>query len=193
MGLFVGVLLALGVAYFLGVMTGLAGREPEEAVAAAPAEATAASRDTFPRPVLGVQPGARPRERVLLPPDAGGGRAEGASGTGGRAAPRSVQLFEDRAEGEGSGDSSPAGRPQTASAAGFWVQVISLSSEREALSRSSRLSSRGYRATVSPASGPRGTVYRVRVGPYRTREEAARAAERLSVEEKAETWIVPAR
>lgn len=182
LGLFVGLLLALGIAYFLGVMTGLAGRgEPEEVAAAEPA-ATQAPAEAFPTPVLGIQP--KGPGRVLVPADRGDAAAS-------ESAPRgNIQLFEDRAEGETPQTASPSGSPH---AAGFWVQVVSLSSEREAQVRSSRLSSRGYKATVSPASGPRGTLYRVRVGPFVTREEAANAAQRLSVEEKAETWIVPAR
>jgi cell division septation protein DedD len=182
LGLFVGLLLALGIAYFLGVMTGLAGRGESEDVAAAEPVATEAPAEAFPTPVLGIQP--KGPGRVLVPPDRGAAAAS-------ESAPRgNIQLFEDRAEGERPQTASPSGGPP---AAGFWVQVVSLSSEREAQVRSSRLSSRGYKATVSPASGPRGTLYRVRVGPFVTREEAANAAQRLSVEEKAETWIVPAR
>jgi len=186
LGLFVGLLLALGIAYFLGVMTGLAGRgEPEDVASAEPA-ASEAPVEAFPTPVLGIQPKGPGPGRVLVPPDRGDAAAAGSE-----SAPRgSIQLFEDRAEGERPQAVPPSGGPP---AAGFWVQVVSLSSEREATVRSSRLSARGYKAAVSPASGPRGTVYRVRVGPFVTREEAANAAQRLSVEEKAETWIVPAR
>ena len=67
-----------------------------------------------------------------------------------------------------------------------------LTSEREAKSRRNFLSGRGYRAVVSSSHGPKGPVlYRVRVGPYASREEASRAAEGLERKEKARTWIVP--
>src|SRR5262245_37043243 len=77
MVLFVGLLLALGIAYFLGVMTGMAGRENAAAAAVTPAPipeptspasfASAANPTpesnraalppvTFPKPVLGTEP-----------------------------------------------------------------------------------------------------------------------------------------
>jgi DedD protein len=74
----------------------------------------------------------------------------------------------------------------------LWVQVFSVSSEKEAKSVKQRLAKRGHRVAVSPAPGPKGTVYRVRVGPFATRDLAAKAAEELSREEKVQTWIVPA-
>lgn len=185
LGLFVGLLVALSIAYALGVMTGLAGRGEPEEVAAAAGGAGEAPAEAFPTPMLGVAPTAPAPGRVLVPPDgaAVAGTEPGTNPLG------TIQLFEDRAEGE----SAEAAAPGGAAPAGFWVQVVSLSSEREAEAKKTRLSARGYKGAVSPASGPRGTVYRVRVGPFATREEAANAAQRLSVEEKAETWIVPAR
>jgi DedD protein len=191
--LFVGVLVTLGLAYFLGLMTGVAGRvpklaaEPAPAPAPSPAEAIAAAEQptpirpprksasvpAFPKPVLGTEPTAAP----------------------------SLQFFEDRAE-------TPAAQPQrtsppratqprsappasTVSAGDFWVQVLSLSSEPEARARRDKLIHRGYRARVELAQAPKGTVYRVRVGPYARRDEAERASERLSKEEKVKTWIAP--
>jgi cell division septation protein DedD len=70
--------------------------------------------------------------------------------------------------------------------------VLSTTSEREAKSRRNFLSGHGYRVVVSSSHGPKGPVlYRVRVGPYASREEASRAAEGLERKEKAKTWIVP--
>ena len=191
--LFVGLLLLLGVAYFLGLMTGLAGREAPKTAAVAPtaiperseSPRVAAAAPTpirpirtasstippFPKPVLGREPTSAPN----------------------------LQFFEDRAESEAAASVSPTARPAqgktpapVAIAGDFWVQVLSVSSEREARSRRDKLIRRGYRARVLPAEGPRGTVFRVRVGPYGTREEAARASGRLSQEERVQTWIVPA-
>ena len=193
MVLFVGLLLALGVAYFLGVMTGMTGRETTAAavppiVSPEPTQARAAAREasparesnragalpavTFPKPVLGL--GTEPT------------------------APPTLQLFEDR----GGVEPTPVKRaavkatpppPVGAPAAGeLWVQVVSVSSAKEAKTASERLKRRGHSAAVSPAPGPRGMVYRVRVGPFHSREQAAKAAQQLSQEEKVETWIVPA-
>jgi len=177
---------ALAGAYFFGVMTGLAGRDAPAAAAERPAP-DAPSEDAFPTPVLGVEPGRSARAAPTLPLPA---EAPGA-GTG------TVQLFEDRAEGDSMRESVPVVSPPAPGAArdaagGFWVQVVSLTSEREARSRTARLVARGYPAVVAPGpAAGRGIVYRVRVGPFPRREEAARAAARLTAEEKTETWIVP--
>ena len=41
-------------------------------------------------------------------------------------------------------------------------------------------------------SGPKGKVYRVRVGPYHSEDEASHAVTKLSRQEKIrEPWIVP--
>lgn len=178
---------SLAGAYFFGLMTGLAGRDapPVAEAAASPAAgaATATAEDVFPTPVLGIQPGAPGRAGAVPPPAAESPASP--SGT--------VQLFEDRGEGERA--APPAGAsaaPAVGTDAGFWVQVVSLSSEREARARTARLVQRGYPAVVLPGpAAAKGTVYRVRVGPFERREDAARAAARLSAEEKTETWIVP--
>jgi cell division septation protein DedD len=172
LALFFALLLALSVAYFLGVMTGLAGREQQGAKASVPSPTA-----------VEALPGTGGQET------SGVGSVAGAEPT----APAKIQLFEDRA-GE---DVTPerarrAATPARPSTAPFWVQVASVRSEREARAESRRLSSRGYHATVETVAGSRGNLYRVRVGPYRTREEASRAAERVSRHEKVKTWIVPA-
>ena len=77
-------------------------------------------------------------------------------------------------------------------ARGWWVQVLATSSEREARLRRTALSARGYQAAVETMRGVKGaTQYRVRVGPYASREEAGRAKEVLARQEKANPWIVP--
>jgi sporulation related protein len=180
LAVFLVVLGALAGAYFFGLMTGLAGREPANAAVPTPV-AVEAAEESFPTPVLGINPGAaRPRE---APP---------AAGAPGAASPSTVQLFEDRGEGERTVPTAPPAPAASGTTGGFWVQVVSLSSESEARARTARLVRRGYPAVVvpGPASG-RGSVYRVRVGPFERREDAARAAARLSTEEKTETWIVP--
>jgi len=180
LSLFVGLLAALALAYFFGLLTGLSGSEPQEAGGAPASEevpaAAAGSGDrvAFPIPVT-----AAPAAPVAP------------------AAPASsVQVFED---GEGGAPPRPTARPAAASApsprapaaGGFRVQVISVSSRAEADAEAKRLSRRGFSARVEPGSGPKGPIYRVRVGPFSSREEAVRATERLAVEGRRETWIVP--
>src|SRR5262249_37319644 len=182
--LFVGLLLALGVAYFLGVMPGFSGRErspavptpvptPEavEAPTSAPppstpeARRTAASGIAFPKPVLGNEP----------------------------TNPPGLQLFEDRSGEEPTPKRTarPTAVATPLPAGEFFVQVLSLSSEKAARAASERLSKRGHKATITPAPGPKGTLSRVRVGPFHTREQASKVAEQLTREEKFKAWIVP--
>jgi DedD protein len=193
--LFVGFLLLLGVAYFLGLMTGLAGRESPKTAAAV---ATAIPERSEPPRVADadstpIRPLRRAESAVTIPPF-----PKPVLGREPTSAPN-LQFFEDRAESEAAASVSPTARPApgrtpppVAIAGDFWVQVLSASSEREARSRRDKLIRRGYRARILRAEGPRGTVFRVRVGPYGTREEAARASGRLSKEEKVQAWIVPA-
>jgi cell division septation protein DedD len=187
LSLFVGLLAALALAYFFGLMTGLSGNEGPEAVATPaptpPAEQVASAVGTT-------------GERVDFPPPV---TAVPGSGT---PVPSTVHVFED-GEGEGTRPARPTPRPAPASAAasepvpkapatgGFRVQVISVSSRAEAEEEAKRLSRRGFSVRVEPGTGPRGTIYRVRVGPFATREEATRASERLGAEGRRDTWIVP--
>ncbi|MGH9315821.1 MAG: SPOR domain-containing protein [Thermoanaerobaculia bacterium] len=181
--LFVGLLLALSVAYFLGVMTGLAGREPGGAKASI--QSPAAEE---------VSPGGASETASGEPRRAAQAAEVVASGATARpTAPPKLQLFEDRAgEDVTPARAAHAAPPPHGPAAPFWVQVASVRSEPEARAKSRKLSSHGYHATVEPVPGPKGTLYRVRVGPYRNREEASRAAERLSRLENVKAWIVPA-
>src|SRR5204862_7206441 len=106
-----------------------------------------------------------------------------------------LQFFEDRPE--ESPETTPAvpgkkAAPPAGTARGWWVQVLATSSEREARLRRTALSGRGYHAAVETMRGAKGpTQYRVRVGPYASREEAARANDILARQEKASPWIVP--
>ena len=182
LSLFVGLLAALALAYFFGLMTGLSGNATPETVAAASptpaaeeapaAAARTAERGAFPIPVT-----------AAAPPSSG--------------APSTVQVFED---GEGTAPvrhsprapaASAAPLPGTTATGAFRVQVISVSSRAEAEAEAKRLSRRGFSARVEPGSGPKGTIYRVRVGPFPSREEAVRATERLASEGRRGTWIVP--
>ena len=121
--------------------------------------------------------------------------------------PATLQTFQDGSADEGrdspiaaaSGGSGPAARrsrrPDPPTAAGkFWVQVASLSSREEAGTLSTRLTRRGFRSQVLTATGPKGKgkVYRVRVGPYRSEDDAERAATKLARQENVKSpWVVP--
>jgi len=218
-GLFVGLLGALGVAYFLGVKTGLAGRDreprPDEKLASAapapgPAAAAAGASEPAVPPVetgipiaaRGADPAATPPPPEPTPPatihpfeDASEEESPSPADAGSRTsvvgAPAAPASKAPPASGKGAAPASKAAAAPPPSGK-VWVQAASLSSRDEAGALSARLAKRGFHAVVSTGSGAKGTVYRVRVGPYRNEEEASHAVTKLSKQEKIrEPWIVP--
>ena len=190
--LFVVVLASLAGAYFLGLMTGISGRQPAESAAAA---APVAAPEPTAQPEKAIRGAAvsSPAAASTAPPEGGGGPTaiaarEPTAGGG-------LQFFEDRAEEPGKTAPAPAAKPPAGAAPsseGFWVQTLSTTSQKEADARRAALASHGFRAKVFPAATTRGPrLYRVRVGPYPSRDEASRAADTLTSREKVKTWIVP--
>jgi cell division septation protein DedD len=218
-GIFAGLLLAIGVAFFLGLMAGMSGRgstlaqgDAPENAAGLPAEKTPAAADGIPLVETGVpMPTSSSASRTELAP------AIVTPIPAEPTIPATLQTFEDgtgedTAASALSGNSArvvptrapapaPAARPAAAApkvrgpapASGrIWVQAASLQSREEANALTSRLSKHGFHVVILAASGPKGKVYRVRVGPYRTDDEAARAVTRLTKQEKIrEPWVVP--
>ncbi|MDQ5858731.1 MAG: SPOR domain-containing protein [Acidobacteriota bacterium] len=183
MSLFVGLLVALGLAYFFGLRTGLAGREAESladvgGIAVPNAAASEGTNTTgtsggdhlvFPAPVTGVAP------HVSAVPTA----------------PAVIRPFEDGEGGAPARAPVAVATPRPPASGGFRVQVVSVSSRADADALARRLTRSGFAAHVEPGRSASGAVYRVRVGPFATREEAAGAASRLAAEGRRETWIVP--
>ena len=180
MALFAVLLAGLVGSYFLGLLTGLSGRDGRPAAAIA-STATPSHEPPFPAPVLGVRVRGAAGKAAATP---AGKSAEEAPA---RAATPGVQLFEDRPSSE------PPGKQPTrpSDASGFWVQADSLSSKDQAEARRRGLTQAGFAAAIVPGTGPKGAVYRVRVGPYPTREEADRAAADLARKAKVKPWVVP--
>ena len=197
-GLFVGLLLALGAAYFFGVMTGLSGRTT------APRTEVAAHAET---PALYALPPIETAVPTAAASASAGSRTELAAGTSvatpAPADPSTWQPFDDGSSEEsapvaaappGKAPGGPAVRAPHPSAfpGSFWVQVASLTSREQAGALSGRLSRRGFHAQLASAAGPKGSVYRVRVGPFRTEEEARRTAAKLAKQENIKSpWVVP--
>jgi len=221
-GGFLGLLVSLGLAFFFGLMAGFSGRpagpgadgisasgsseaETERIAAADPSEyageamppiETAVPTATVPAGPLG--------SRTLI---AGGPASTAATPLpADPTPPATLQTFQDGSADDAesspivaaSGGSGPvAAKPPAGSetAGGkFWVQVASLSSREEAGTLSTRLTRRGFRSQVLTATGPKGKgkVYRVRVGPYRSEDDAERAATKLARQENVKSpWVVP--
>jgi DedD protein len=94
-------------------------------------------------------------------------------------------------------ESKPAAAPQTRTPAptaapgaqGFVVQVAALNAPGEADAIVKKLTSKGYAAFVQPPVSGSAAVYRVRVGPVGTRQEADVLAAKLQKEEHFKPWV----
>ena len=223
-GAFAGLLVALGLAFFFGLMAGYAGRDKAgSAPEPAPHDVSrsAAASDAPPPVETGVAPkdgekteiaavttpvAPEPTAPATLHPfeDAAGDEESGAASATGSRTTIAGAPAEAAAPRAANGAASPhapaapphpaAGPPRSTSAASgerVWVQAASLSSRDEANALGARLSRHGFHAVVLSGSGPKGKVYRVRVGPYRSEEEASHAVTKLRQEKIREPWIVP--
>lgn len=72
---------------------------------------------------------------------------------------------------------------------GFAIQVAALRGRGEAESVVARLKGKGYSAFLMPPLAGQPSVYRVRVGKFKTRTEAETVATRLEREEQFQPWI----
>jgi DedD protein len=188
-------LLALGVSFFFGLMAGLSGRSSPPPASGPVPQPTAAAA-AVPAPTETPEGTEAPSETRIA------GETETRPPLNAPTAPAVLQAFEDRGADEptpapaATAKRGPAAAPAPAAAApapaaGTWIQVASLASKSEADALAGRLTRHGFKAQAASAQGPKGTVFRVRVGPYRSEPEASRAAERLRRQEKiAQTWIV---
>lgn len=71
----------------------------------------------------------------------------------------------------------------------FVIQVLSSSDQDQAAKTMARLQESGYRAFISPTEVEGRRMYRVRVGPYADRDQAATAEEKIKRQFRLDTWI----
>ncbi len=86
---------------------------------------------------------------------------------------------------------APAVEPSPAPSAGsgYAVQVAALNVRGEADAIAKRLSAKGYAAYVQVPTSGTPSVFRVRVGTFKTRREAETVASRLQKEEQFKPWV----
>ncbi len=94
------------------------------------------------------------------------------------AAEEKSQTSED-ANSETDSASSSEKLPESSASGEFMVQLGSFSDERNARALAKSVESSGFDVSVTPLFSDQGTVWRVRVGPYATRDLAGEATERL--------------
>jgi cell division septation protein DedD len=78
--------------------------------------------------------------------------------------------------------------PETGQRNGYAVQVAAVNARSEADAIVKRLSGKGYAAYVEVPKGST-SMYRVRVGTFKTRSEAQTVADKLKKEEKFKPWV----
>jgi DedD protein len=208
-GLVLILLLGLGIAFFLGVEAGISRRTGARVTEVSSGESTASTASQAAPPETA--------DALVTPP----APARTALGTQARATasvPAPTPTATDHEVREGFGD-LPPGRtarpaPKTTGQTGgersvshakppasahraapseeYFVQIVSTSSHTEAEKLARRLKSRSYHAVIAPLEVGRKKVYRVRVGPYPSREAAERAAAHLKRDAKVSVWVVPA-
>ncbi|MFI9651842.1 SPOR domain-containing protein [Guyparkeria halopsychrophila] len=83
------------------------------------------------------------------------------------------------AKSEGDSASSGENLPEISASGEYVVQLGSFSDERNARALAKSVESSGFDVSVTPLFSEQGTVWRVRVGPYATRDLAGEATERL--------------
>jgi len=204
-GAFLALLVALAVAFFFGLMAGASGRSGTAPVASSSARAEAEIAEMMPPVETAVPTAVVPAGPLGSRTELGPGAFQVTPGPGEPPVPTTLHPFEDASaeeaspiasasEGRGPVARKPVPAPAGADGGRFWVQVASLSSKDEAGALSTRLARRGFRSQVLTAAGPKGKgrVFRVRVGPYGSEDDANRAAAKLTKQENLKSpWVVP--
>jgi len=208
-GIFLTLLVSLAVAFFFGLMAGSSGRGPAVAVpvdtASGPLQGDSEATDAMPSIETAVPTAAVPAGPLGSRTELAPGSLQATPLPSEPTIPATLHPFEDgtaeetspvasASEGRGPAAGKPAAKPSESTAGTFWVQVASLSSREDAGALSSRLARRGFRSQILTAAGPKGKgrVYRVRVGPYRSEDDANRAAAKLTKQENVKSpWVVP--
>jgi cell division septation protein DedD len=134
-----------------------------------------------------------PAEQLKPAPPAHAPAAQAASEPPPKAAPREPSAVASSAAAPADpAASAPTSLPASSAepaGSGFALQITALREKGEADSIARRLSSKGYSAYVlTPAKGSP-SIYRVRVGKFKTRREAEAMATRLQKEEQFTPWI----
>ena len=89
---------------------------------------------------------------------------------------------------------TPPASPSPSSAAatpgdGYAVQVAAVNAKNDADAIAKRFSSKGYSAYVEVPPNGTGTVFRVRIGTFKTKREAETIAAKLQKEEQIKPWV----
>jgi DedD protein len=84
---------------------------------------------------------------------------------------------------------APAPTPPAATTGDYAVQVAAVNVRTDADAIARRFSSKGYTAYVETPPNGTGTVFRVRIGTFKTKHEAETIAAKLQKEEQIKPWV----
>lgn len=84
---------------------------------------------------------------------------------------------------------SPSSSSDTATSDGYAVQVAAVNARNDADVIAKRFNSKGYSAYVEVPPNGTGTVFRVRIGTFKTKREAETIAAKLQKEEQIKPWV----
>ncbi|MBK6396006.1 MAG: SPOR domain-containing protein [Betaproteobacteria bacterium] len=157
----------------------------------APVPATPPVQDAAPRKSLADA------EKAMLAPGAGATSAPPKSNGNGAKAADTAKAAEPAAAkspapARAEAPSKPPDSTAPSTREGFAVQLAAFSDDKGANALSNKLKRAGYPAFTEAISTSRGTLWRVRVGPYPTREAAAQSRDKLKAEGHAGI-VVPAK
>jgi DedD protein len=126
---------------------------------------------------------AEPAKSEVPKPDADTAKAEAPKAAAAKAAPEPAKVAAKSEPERAAAKSEPAKSPApVAKPEGFVVQLAAFADDKGANSLANRLKKSGYTAYVEPIETTRGTLWRVRVGGYGTREAATVARDKLKAE-----------
>jgi DedD protein len=176
---------------------------PAASVAPAVPDAAKAAPDTAPVPATPPVQDAAPRksladaEKAMLAPGAGATSAPSTSNgngakTAGAAKAAEPPVAKSAAPAKAEVPSKTTETAAPAPRGGFAVQLAAFSDDKGANALSNKLKRAGFPAFTEAISTSRGTLWRVRVGPYPTREAAAQSRDKLKAEGHAGI-VVPAK
>jgi cell division septation protein DedD len=167
-------------------------REPAEKPATAPAPAAIApkSEKTSSKPAEKSEKSAK-AEKVSDKPAAEKSTDKAPEKTVEKSAPKPEQIA---AASSAAKETAPAASPTSGSAAatpsdGYAVQVAAVNARNDADVIAKRFSSKGYSAYVEVPPNGTGTVFRVRIGTFKTKREAETIAAKLQKEEQIKPWV----
>jgi hypothetical protein len=134
----------------------------------------------------------RPEIRRVFPPKGGGSGAPAAPATGRGARPAPTVRPGGAAPRQAPGTAAPGTTPKPAGApagSGYAVQIAALSDAASARTLLAELKALGLPAYLKPPGPSDPQVYRIRVGPYKTRAAAEKAVVTLEKQRGEKLWV----